>query len=950
MRIRGIKDGMTMGKKVLFRALIAPLVLFAVGCEENALNDIYRPAGTEIVFSAAGGYANGVETRTEYSGDAHSVTGYTSPFERIDWSDGDMITVSYTRGSNRSSADFRVGVPEANAEKSDASVTSDDKLYWAEGNGNHIFYAMYPAHNYRGNGSASLSNGNHVAGIIPAAQALTLKNGKYQPAMEYAYMVAREEIEESGTDRSVTLHFVPAITAFEFRFRLAQGEIPVTVTGFEMRSASSELAGSFAFDISGGSGSDRSLVWSNYSTIDAGSAVTVSFGSGVELGAGDFLDFTVLALPAQIGDVTVTFIYNDGTMKSLDLKHGGAFVTFDSCKKYVITNENVPGAETWTYVVEPIDDIVTYGHLQTSGLPFNVKSYKISSKGNVEPVKWKVQYSTSSSGPWSDTQPSSYSVNGAKFSINTVSGNGSLPSSAGESRNASILRDHLSSERETSGFDSEQAAIAVLQSRGFLPSAVSDAGDGYFDLSKHPIYGSIDGPEIAQETANCYVITAPGKYKFPLVYGNAIRGGTDNQKAYAPQGLGVHNDINYYLRRFVNHADQEIADPWLKNNGAAPDEAVVVWQDVTDASMQILLDSDISISGDYVRFEIKNERIRPGNILLAARKNGVIVWSWHIWVTEKDLTPHAVKDKMGLTHEMMTYNLGWTDRVDAYGEHWNDWPFQLRIVQTDDLGNALPISPSTGDDETFSVTQIGESISVDANVGSNCFYQWGRKDPILPAASSNTNKRVYSAQGYQITESNTKVVTVQDNAGTFGQSIQNPYKIFFSRGNYMYVGGAYYGNLWDVEQISHIGASGAGANALSVVNRLPVKSIYDPSPRGFVVPYAFAFTGFSNQVATTNNPSTPIGSLESDGFNFNDGLGGSIYLPYAGARGGDGVNPLYDVTATMYYWTAGKCPADRGSNTKSRNLTFLKPNDIRAIWEQYSEGAYAVRPVVQVAF
>ena len=110
MRIRGIKDGKTMGKKALVRALIAPLALFAAGCGENVLDDLYRPAGAEIVFSAAGGYANGVGT--EYSGDARSVTGYTSPFERIDWSDGDMITVSYTRGSSRSSADFRVGVPE----------------------------------------------------------------------------------------------------------------------------------------------------------------------------------------------------------------------------------------------------------------------------------------------------------------------------------------------------------------------------------------------------------------------------------------------------------------------------------------------------------------------------------------------------------------------------------------------------------------------------------------------------------------------------------------------------------------------------------------------------------------------------------------------------------------------------------------------------------------------
>ena len=136
-----------MEKKALILALIAPLALFVTGCGEGVLNDLYRPAGAEIVFSAAGGYNNGVETRTEYSGDARSVTGYTCPFERIDWCDGDLVTVSYVREGNSSSAGFRVGVPEASFERSDASLDSDDKLYWADGTGNHVFYAMYPAYN-----------------------------------------------------------------------------------------------------------------------------------------------------------------------------------------------------------------------------------------------------------------------------------------------------------------------------------------------------------------------------------------------------------------------------------------------------------------------------------------------------------------------------------------------------------------------------------------------------------------------------------------------------------------------------------------------------------------------------------------------------------------------------------------------------------------------------------
>ena len=65
-------------KKNLFLAiaLMGGLFLFATSCvKETNNNDKYRPAGSQIVFSAATGYDNGVETRTEYTGDMKTVTG-----------------------------------------------------------------------------------------------------------------------------------------------------------------------------------------------------------------------------------------------------------------------------------------------------------------------------------------------------------------------------------------------------------------------------------------------------------------------------------------------------------------------------------------------------------------------------------------------------------------------------------------------------------------------------------------------------------------------------------------------------------------------------------------------------------------------------------------------------------------------------------------------------------
>ena len=52
--------------------------------------------------------------------------------------------------------------------------------------------------------------------------------------------------------------------------------------------------------------------------------------------------------------------------------------------------------------------------------------------------------------------------------------------------------------------------------------------DDATDLSLFDIYGN----GIAKTTANCYVVSKPGFYKIPMVYGNALKNGTTNKSAY----------------------------------------------------------------------------------------------------------------------------------------------------------------------------------------------------------------------------------------------------------------------------------------------------------------------------------------------------------------------------------------------------------------------------------
>jgi len=63
--------------------------------------------------------------------------------------------------------------------------------------------------------------------------------------------------------------------------------------------------------------------------------------------------------------------------------------------------------------------------------------------------------------------------------------------------------------------------------------------------------------------------------------------------------------------------------------------AELLWQDVTS------LISKVSVDGDYLCFSVGT--FNPGNALIAVKDgNGNILWSWHIWATEDDLSGTTV--------------------------------------------------------------------------------------------------------------------------------------------------------------------------------------------------------------------------------------------------------------------------------------------------------------------
>lgn len=914
---------------ILAFSLLGGLTLLAAGCvKEVDMNEKYRPEGTPIIFSAGTGYENGDGTRTEYSGSfwsggsdvtSQGLSSYAGAYERIDWVSNDPMTIYYKHPDQSSTnANYKVsGNPSANEEISDASIVVDNsqQLVWAGGGGtnSHVFTAMYPKYNFGGNTGISF-DGTNVKGYIPAAQTLRSVSGntrKFLPQMQYAYMVAYKAIDGNSNEHTVALPFKPAYTAFEFHFRKpANAPSSYKVTAFEMSSSSSDLAGGFVFAINGGD--SRGATWgtvSNWTNYTRSRSISVSFGAGVTLSDSDDMIFTLLALPTNLSDITLKLTYNDGTTNGIT-KAVTLSNTFTACKKYIISNSKAgAGLE---YIIEEIDDIVTYGHNAVTLNVNNIKSYRRGVDGTIEAVSWMAQY-------WDGTQWQTWNSQQGGFSLNSYTGNGVSNLANSETRNVSLVANTQKENVTKTSTEILQEATPVTN----------------YDLSMHDIFGNErDEPT----TANCYVISAPGTYRFPCVYGNAITNGSTNYESFAPGGnnssiksiykdyvstafdsamggalpIYQYPDVNY-VPIFRNALNLEIAEPYIiedisnrSNYNVTGANVAIVWQDE-----QILSDSDFSLitvdGHQYIQFSLSAANIKPGNIVVALRgaaggdytDTKTILWSWQLWITERNLTPIG---------GIMPSNLGW-NKVYNGSQKYTDRVLPIRLIQiapADDPNGAI-------DNEEFTVTQYGDSEHLAENVGTNPYYQWGRKDPMIPgiydAVNTNivgepcNNKTIYPGSDYAGMSSNATLISTNptNQFVDYGTAIRNPYVVYVAAapadnntGSTSWIAG--YIPTW--QDVTGDGGHSGGSfqwhrkqtaipynlwNAYCFGYNLPgtdwsrttkFKTVYDPCPPGFTVPHR----GLEDVLGAGND------APDHSGKNFTMTGGAVQFLPYTGAR------------------------------------------------------------------
>ena len=544
--------------------------------------------------------------------------------------------------------------------------------------------------------------------------------------------------------------------------------------------------------------------------------------------------------------------------------------------------ETTIGAKSTTLAARQVEQLfftnMEPGRVERSGNTMTIHSGKVKLSN---PITY--QYSTDGGSSFSSTKPSWLTVTAnviedepTEFEVSAT------PASATSYRTYSDV--------------TSSAEAAILKTN----TAASNV-----DLSMVNNDGSarMDG----RTTANCYLVHAPGSYKIPLVYGNAIKDGNTNRNAY------YTTKTSNTLRNFYNHKNQGIytendeTDPWLKNHSFTVAGAKLVWQDVQG------MISSVGISDDYLTFTVDPNNIAPGNAVIAAttKANGTgdIVWSWHIWVTTETLS-NLTTISADHTYQLTPVNVGWiSSTVRTY------------------KGNTCRVQASSnGITLAFDVTQADGSIPIS---GYCPYYQWGRKDALIPSTGSgNYNHNTWDIDGNVLTSSaNNTCYSLITGANSIGTTIKNPISHYYNSNNNGPYNQTKY-NYWDAENTA-IDNSDNGSTSRAVAT---VKTVYDPCPPDFCVPtsncFYYIYSNYSPYFKWTSSPAGRTWTMN----------GANVFFPASGYRYHNN-GTLGTVNSDGYYWTATPYGANIGRRLNlSSNYTG---------WET-SLRAYAI-PVRAVA-
>ena len=962
--------------KRVFGAFVAPaavvLSLFAAGCDRTGGPDERTVAGG-INFNVTSGDADSkscirteesvyVEcdggVKTEY-GDYNS----DNTWQMIKWiADSDSLTVlcdAATVGGSTAlhSADYKVTAvtnSDAASHTSTASVTSASPLEW--GTGTHTFYGMYPTAVKNAGAAIASASGTKatISGVIPAENGGAATIYKYDavlrklhPDMRYAYMYAMARAESGAA--GVSLDFKPLFTALEFSIAAEattwKMERAVLMTQSSGGADTGKLTGSFSATLDYAADAELPAAVAVTSAVDsiAVDVRALNGNDGIVMTAPVALTF--LTLPLSHTKISLKLIFDDGTgtkmTRTLRLKTAAATesdwgVTVARFEKLRITDLQAPGIPSDYFLeVIPPQPFPYVGGSRN----YTVTSYKIQQGSTAKvPVNWKVQVISAIEGTdttWVDAPASAYGWLTSSGSFNQVVNPGSA---------ITTTVSMTATQAPATGDVSDVHAMILKTSAHPAQSQNTNSGkskETAIDLSLWDLQGN----QINRTTANCYVVCAPGWYKFPLVYGNALKNGAANPASYdlsgAVAGGKVPSGLNNMLYNFVRHDAQAIADPWIKNNGVTVDSVELIWQDAMD-----LIDvSSLDIQEDYVYFEIPAKSIRQGSALLAARASGVegALWSWHIWVIDNAMQPVRVTNHNGREYDFLPVNLGWFD--GGYTSTYAPRNSILRVVQVENGGKT----------NYCDVNQLG--LAPNLRLGGGMLYQWGRKDPIHTFIVTPGQGPVFANKVWYDSEGNVdgslnngrQPIPYSDLFGSYSTEQEKLASLLRNPGIF------HNGSVMATRMLNLWSANNAEQSAFSPnappTDRNVVKTVYDPSPIGYCIPHLGAFSGFVSNGYIGSGQNTEICNHETaQGTDYgyllwsNSAQSETLFLPFFPHRLYNTSLKSGDYTVTL--WTSDKYPTDeRYSYYFLGNRTSEGEAQLHVRQRTNTYNALSVRPV-----
>ena len=516
--------------------------------------------------------------------------------------------------------------------------------------------------------------------------------------------------------------------------------------------------------------------------------------------AGD--NYTFYMIPQQLTGLVTAYVHcTDGTTITVPLKGEWKAGT---TRTYKLSQTN----STWTYTLESTNPSRAANYDETTSQAYGIKSFREDPVTHVkQAVAWKiVGYDADGDGTFSMTEKPAWLT-----SLSKTEGDGGTAADQGTATLTKDVTDFLAKRTK----ELKEA------------TALGSAGAPY-DLSTK-------GGSVNRSTANSYVISAPGHYRIPLVYGNAIENGSNNPSSYissAPATMVGSKDV--ILHNFKDHAGANITDPWIENTNGGANSGVngaeVVW---ADAANLVHSPSITHVGGEgFLDFEVKQSDIQSGNAVVAVTKGSgaskTVLWSWHLWFAPKDaLDKIPVTNHQGKVYNFTKETLGWKPTQWIGSTYDKPRTVKVKVEQT-------VANNGTKQNAVINITQKPGNVKK----GATTLYQFGRKDAFPGVATSDL-----------------KAGSITENAGdnmTISNNIQNPDK-FYIYGSSLWTNYGYY-NLWSADNTVTGGYNQGNDNPV-------VKTVYDPCPVGFKMPANNAFTGFT----TTGQNSTSQSEMNVDG-------------------------------------------------------------------------------------